>query len=344
MELQQFRARLASGEGGWYLFVGEEDYLKRFCLSELKKAVVTDSFTEPFNYLVFDGAEPDVARLAEAIKAPPMMSDRKLVVWKYADFEKMKESTRRALDDLLAEREQYPYTVLAFVTAPEQFDAGHLPKKPSRLYTKYEKLLDIVVCAASTDAQLLSWLKKHFDAAGIGVSADALRRLTERSGHSMEVLSSEVDKLCAYVRMQGRDAISVPDVDAVCSTTYESETFALSNALLSADRRGAFMALRTLKSERAEPTVIVGMMAKTYAELVAVASLLEAGRDAADIAAELKLNPYKIKLDIASVKKQGASRLVSAMRALGRLDVRMKSLGVRPDFSELERFVAGYLL
>ncbi len=344
MELQEFRARLAAGADGWYLLVGEEDYLKRFCLSELKRAVVTDPFTEPFNYIVFDGADVDVARLTEAVQAPPMMSDRKLVVWKYADFEKMKESTRRALDALLAEREQYPYTVLVFVASAEQFDAGHLPKKPSRLYAKYEKLLDIVVCAASTDAQLMSWLKKHFDAAGIEVGADALRRLTERSGHSMEVLSSEVDKLCAYVRMGGRSRVDAADVDAVCSTTYESEAFALSNALLSADRRGAFMALRTLKNERAEPTVIVGMMAKTYAELVAVASLLEAGQGAADIAAELKLNPYKIKLDIASVKKQGTARLVSAMRALGRLDVRMKSLGMRPDFSELERFVAGYLL
>ena len=344
MEVQELRSRIAAGGEGWYLFCGEEDYLKRHYLAELKRAVVTDSFTEPFNYIVFDGAELDVPRLAEAVKAPPMMSERKLVVWKYADFEKMKESTRRALDELLEQRASYRYTVLVFLVAAEQLDVGTLPKKPSRLYSKYEKLLDTVVMNTSTEAQLLSWLKKHFDAEHIAVGAEALHRLTARAGHSMEVLSSEVKKLCAYLGAAGRDTLLPEDVDAVASTTFESETFALSNALLNADRAGAFAALRTLKSERAEPTVVVGMMARTYAELLSVASLLEAGRGATDIAAELKLNPYKVKLDVASVKKQGASRLRAALRALGRMDLQMKAGGARPDFSELERFVAGYLM
>lgn len=344
MELSELKTRIDAGGRGWYLFTGEETYLLRYYLSLLKQAVVADPFTETFNYITFDGARIDVARLIEAVAAPPMMSEYKLVVWTYADFVSMKAQDSRALDELLEEKEKYPYTVLAFVCTPDQFDTGNLPKKPSKLYNKYAKSLDIVEFCPSTDAQLLSWLKKHFAAHGTHASAEVLRAMLARCGHSMEVLHREVDKLCMYAAAHGAREVMCRDVEEVCSQTFESQTFALSNALLDADRAAAYAALRTLRAERADVLMVVGMMARTYAELSAVASLLEEGRDASVIATELKLNPFKVKLCIASVKKQGAARLSAALRALGRIDERMKTSGARPDFTELDRFVAGYLM
>ena len=95
MTLNDFRARLKSGNiGGWYIFAGEEDYLKRHYRTELSRAVLTDDAFDTFNHSVFDGQEMTLAAFRDALYTPPMMSDYKLIEWRHADLDKMKESDR----------------------------------------------------------------------------------------------------------------------------------------------------------------------------------------------------------------------------------------------------------
>ena len=278
MEITELKNRAAAAEG-WYLFAGEEAYLKRYWTEQFRRAVIEDDAAAVFNEAVFDGPEIDVEALAEAVRVPPVMSDKKFVVWKYPDFLHMKEHDVKVLDDLLAEKSEYLYTVLIFLTAEDGFDAG-TPKKPSKAFLKYQKTLDIVLFHRSTDVQLLSWLKKHFEANGIRVSADALNALIFRAGHAMDDLAHETEKLSWYLLQNGRDELTRADVEAVAGATAECDAFALSNALLSGDRAQAFAAIAALKKERTEPSVTVGMIARTVSEWLSVSLLLEEGKDA----------------------------------------------------------------
>ena len=95
MTANELKARIKSlAVGGAYIFSGEEDYLKKYYLSELVGVCCPDEAFSLFNRVVFDGADIDLAEIAEAVKAPPMMSDFKLIEWKYPDLEHMKESDR----------------------------------------------------------------------------------------------------------------------------------------------------------------------------------------------------------------------------------------------------------
>ena len=77
MDLTLFKQNLKSGKlGGIYVFAGEEDYLIRYYLGELRRAIVTEPAFEVFNSALFDGEDVDFAAVKEAIKAPPMMSER----------------------------------------------------------------------------------------------------------------------------------------------------------------------------------------------------------------------------------------------------------------------------
>ncbi len=341
MDIRDLKTESAAPVGA-YLFAGEEEYLKRHYLSVFRAACVPDPVTETFKYIVFDRPDMDVPALREAVMSPPVMSERKLVVWKYADFGRMRESVQTALVSLLEEMPQYPYSVLVMPVTADGFDLGSLPKRPSKLYKKFENFCKIVDFKKSTDVQLLSWLKKHFDVAGVAADADTLRRLIFRAGHSMDVLHGEVGKLVCYVKAGGRDTLTAVDVDTVVPADPECDAFALSNALSAGDRAAAYVALRELRDERAEPTMVVGMMARTDAELLSVSQMLDEGSGADGIAAALRMNPYKVRLAVSAVKKQGAARIRGALYALGELDVQMKN-GGRTDFSVLESFIAGYL-
>ena len=342
MEVQDLKARIKSGSlAGWYLMCGEEDYLKKYYMNELRRAIVADETFAPFNYAAYDGADINFAEIGEHIKAPPMMSEYKLIEWRFAGIDSLKESEKSALLDLFALKEEYPSAVFAIMTTADGFDAG-TPKRPSKLAAKLSAGFDIINFPKSSDSQLLAWLKKHFDAEGVGVDAATLQALIFRSGRSMEVLNNEVIKLASFALANGKKVITVRDVEEVASPTAECDAFALSNAVIEKNVERALYALTDLKARRVEPPVIVAMLERVYSDLSSVALLLDEGRGASDIESILKFHPFKTKLYINAAKKIGSKGLSVSLSELCRIDAASKSGGVS-GYGAIEMFVTNNL-
>ena len=339
MDITEFRKELKTGKlSRWYILSGEEDYLKKYYANELRSMVCADEAFSLFNYASFDGEDIDFGAVVEAIKSPPMRSEYKLVEWKFAPLDSLKESQKNALESLFDLKEEYPYAIFVITATSDGFDAG-TAKRPSKLALRLSSAFDIVSFPKSTDSQLLTWLKKHFDAEGVSVQADVLHALLFRSGHSMEVLNNEVIKLCSLVKSNGRTALSVADVEAAASPTVECDAFALSNAVLERNAEAAFVALTDLKQRRVEPQIIIAMLERIYSELSSVAILLEEGHGAAAIESILKIHTFKAKIYINAAKRVGAKRLASTLTELCRIDAASKSGGVS-GYGAIEMFIA----
>lgn len=339
MTVAEFKAKLKSADpSGWYIFAGEEEYLKRYYLDELRRAVITDEASAPFNHFIFDGPELDLGAVSEAIKAPPMMSEYKLIEWRYADLEHSKESLKAALDELCEAKGDYPEAVFALLLTEEGFDAG-TEKKPGKLAVRYSKAFNILNFPKSTEAQLISWLKKHFDKEELSVSAETLNALVFRCGHGMDALRSEVSKLAAYAKANGKREVTVEDVNLVTSASSESDAFALSNAVIDRNKEAAFAALADMKLRRVEPIAVMGMLSRVYSELASVALLLDEGLSAKDIAAALAMGEYKVRLYVGAAKKYGSKRLAATLAEINRRDAAMKS-GGNAGYGAIEGFIA----
>ena len=338
MELTDFKAKLKSGDpSGWYIFSGEEDYLKKYYLTQLRNTIVTDGAFALFNHATFDGPEVDFGALRDAISSPPMMSDYKLVEWKFANIEAMKEGEKKALEALFPLREEHPYTIFAIMTTLDGLDVG-TQKRPSKLSTRLAVGFDIVNFEKSTDSQLLSWLKKHFDAEGVSVNAPTLQALIFRSGRSMDVLNNEVIKLASYAKANDLTAVTEKEVEEIASPTVECDAFALSNAVIEKNLAKAFTALTDLKARRVEPQVIIAMLERVYADLAAVSLLLAEGKGSSDVETLLKLHPFKAKLYIGAAKKIGARKLALALDSLRHIDASSKSGGMT-GYGTVEMFI-----
>ena len=329
MELSAFKEKLrASDISGWYIFAGEEDYLKKHYLSQLRGAIISDD--DPFrlfNHVVYDGQNIDYASLAEAIKAPPMMGEYKLIEWKFASFENMKESEKKALESIFSLKEEYPYAVFAIMTTEDGFDTG-TPNRRSKLYNFFSEAFDIISFPKSTDSQLILWLKRHFDAEGIGADAETLSAMLFRVGRSMEVLNSEVEKLASFAKANGKTKIDFTDVEEVTCATLECDAFALSNAVTEKNLGKALAALADLKARRIEAYTVIAMLERSYAELLSVALLLSEGKGSRDIETLLKLHPFKAKLAIGAAKRLGTKKISLSLDAIRKLDAASKSGGV----------------
>ena len=342
MDITTLKAELKNGNAsGIYIFAGEEDYLIRYYLRSLREKVTGDEAFAVFNNPIFDGNEIDFGAIIEAVKAPPMMNDYKLVEWRHADFTSLRENGLEQLEELVAVCEEHPYSIVAFTADEDGLDFG-TPKKPSAFIKRFDKQLKILRFEKSTENQLYAWLKKHFDAQGITVGLDTVKALVFRSGRSMDVLVGEVDKLCALAHARGKSSVTPEDVNEVCSSTPECDTFALSNAILDRNKPQAYLALEDMKLRRVDHTIIMGMIARSFDDLLAVSHLLDEGLGALEIEEVLGMNKYKLKIYISAAKKYGTERLAVIVNDLARVDADSKFGGVT-GYTAVELFLSRYL-
>ena len=342
MTLTELKNKLKTSDiSGAYIFCGEEDYLKKYYLSEFVKISCPDDTFSLFNKVIFDSAEISIADIAEAIKSPPMMSDNKIVIWKYPQIDKSTESEKKLIEDLASSLSDYPYASLVLFSDADSFDPG-TSRRPSKLASRLAKHYNIINFEKSTDAQLIGWLKRHFDANGILVDNDTLSALIFRSGHGMELLKNEVDKLSAYAKANSLTSIGRTEVDFVASSTLECDAFALSGAITDKNRERAFLALSDMMMRRVDSGEALAMLSRSFSDLITVALLLEEGKDATDMESILKWNPYKIKLSITAAKKWGSQKLREGASRLRELDAQSKS-GGPSGYKMLEIFVCQYL-
>ena len=327
--------------GGAYIFCGEEDYLKKYYLEQISGVACPDESFAIFNRISFDGEEIDFAAVEEAIKSPPMFSDYKLIEWKYADLEHLSEREREKLLSIAELTSDYPYATVVFLTSQSGFNPGTV-KRPSKLAAKLSSKFNLVNFEKCTDSQLVGWLGRHFASHGITADNNTLSALVFRSGHSMQTLAGEVEKLCAYAKANGMSAVTASEVHQIASATLECDAFALSGAITDKNRASAFLALQDLKGRRIDANAILAMLGRAFGELVTVSMLLDDGLGLSDIESVLKWNPYKIKICIASAKRWGTEKLSHATARLRELDSASKSGGIS-GLSPIEIFVAEYL-
>jgi DNA polymerase III delta subunit len=250
----------------------------------------------------------------------------------------MKESDLTELEKLVDLVRSTDYAVLAFLVSDGDVDLG-TPKKESKFVKRFGKNMNILNFARSTDAQLLSWLKRHFDAEGISVTADVLNTLIFRVGHSMTVLNNEVIKLCMLAKAREKSSISVEDVREVSASTPECDTFALSNAIMERDKKLAFLALEEMKSRRLDPIMILGMMVKSYTDIASVVMMLADGTSSTDIQTATKMNPYRLKLYLAAAKRYTPEKINAILTELARVDTGAKYGGVS-GYTAIELFIS----
>ncbi len=342
MELNDYKAKLKSGDlSGVYVFAGEEDYLKRYYLGELRRLCALDEAMAVFNHSVYDGKEISFSQIMEDIKSPPMMSDYKLIEWHHADFTALSDSEVELFLDLCGMIKDYPYAVVAFSLIPEGFDL-YSKKKKAMALKKVQTEANFLLFNKSTDSQLFSWLKKHFDANGVAVNLDTLKALLFRSGRNMDVLEKEVKKISYMVLSRGRSVATPEDVTEAASSTPECDTFAFSNAITERNKALAFSALEEMKVRRVDPIVIMAMMSRTFSELLLVANALSEGMGIGDIEEKYKIKRFKLQHQISAVKKYGREKLSEIISELARIDAASKFGGIT-GYTAVEVFVATHL-
>ncbi len=313
--------------GGFFLF-GDEDYVISKCKQAAAK-YVPDEGTEDFNYVKISAAKPGFCGLLEeALMTLPMFSVKKLVELSQFKPSSLNEDEKQELYAILSSLKDYPETVLILEIDDPDFDAGKLPKAPSKIYKELSSYLEPVSCQRETPAKIAGWVAKRFAANRIICDSVCIHEMIEYCSADMNSLQNEVDKLSWYLLSCGRDKVTSEDIRLVCSRGKIDVAFEFSNALMDGNIENALSLVFSMQRKKERPEIALGEIISLATNMYTVKVLADGGMDKDEIAKKTGLHQYRVGLFLTAANKRGMRRLANLIEMCRDADEKIKSTPV----------------
>ena len=288
----------AKDPGRLYFFYGEEIFLLHHYLEQLRKVII-DELTESFNYHKLTSETFDLREFADCVENLPMMAERTMVVVDEIDIFKMNESDREAMVEIFSDIPDYCTVVFTYETTAFRPD-----KRLKKLWDAVNKNGELIEFAKQNQRDLITWITRHFAAAGKRINPDLCAYLIDITDGTMTSLAGEISKIIAY---SGADEIRRSDIDAVTEPVLDAVVYQMTDLLSQEEYGGALLKLQQLLKMQQEPLVILGAIGGHFRRMSTARTLLDNGKNASDLMRLCGLADYPARKTMDSAAKFSAS-------------------------------------
>lgn len=325
---KQTKQLLASGMQGAYFLWGEEEYLKRAFLTDIKALICPDEELRTFNITVFDSLE-DKDGILSAMASPPQFSDKRLVIIYGADLKKGKDAID-VLCAIMKKAASYSeLTLVVYVYAP-QLDSAEGDTRSK--IAKISKCCTCLNFEFLPREKLLKWISRHFTAEGFSVTPDVAALIADRAACDMSVISHEISKLCGYMRQMEIAAPTAETVNLVTGKKTVFEAFYVSNRILKRDIEGVLSYMTDALKRGVEPFVLIAELTSEAEKLYRIKCAMRAGMQPSDIASKTGIHEYAVKLRMQALRSTPLSHLSLLLDKCFEADLALKSTGADPQY------------
>lgn len=321
------------------LMYGVEQYLVKWAVETLVKKYVNPA-TKSMDYVLLDDDHVTCSQVIEAAETFTMFSERR-VVW-VRNFKPLgSDSPRgyskdeiRALAEYLENSNES--TILIF-SAEEIKGSAVLPSA----LKKYGQTYDF---AQIDRAELTSFARKRFHAAGIEVSPRALSALIDATGYYNKEsdyrlfhFANDIQKVIAH-----SDGYSITEEDIIKTVSGDMDTFVFDmlDGISSNQKDRAFAILYNMLHSGSDPFSIIGAIVSQFEMMLSVKQMREDGMDLTAIHKKLGGSEFRIKKMIPYVNKYSVDKLKQTLSAIYQVDRNIKTGLLEPQMA-LEMFIAG---
>lgn len=325
VQIKELKAKLKdSPPRGLYLFLGEEDFLKRRYQSIIREKLAVTA--EEFNLLSIKNEKPDLAAIHAFIESPPFASESKLLLIKNSGiFKQAAEDQKSFWTHAFPSLPDY----LCLVFCEEQAD------KRSVLYKAADKNGTVVTFDLQDTDSLCSFVLLEAKKFGKTLSRDTALYLIERSGDNLEAITSELDKLVSYC--DGPE-ISKSAIDEVVSQALTNRVFELTDAAMNQKSAEALKIVQEL-IELKEPYQRVSyLIFQSFEKLYKTRVLSDKKMQLPAIAAETGLKPFIVKKYLTLSRHFSPDVLRKIMMSFAETDLRLRN-GIGDEWMALEEFI-----
>ncbi|USK27392.1 DNA polymerase III subunit delta [Metabacillus hrfriensis] len=303
-----------------YLLLGKESYLIQETVQLIIEAALDPSEID-FNLAQYDLSEVPLESAIEDAETLPFLGEKRVVILKNPQFltsEKKKEKIEHRIDKL----EEYlkspaPYTILVIVAPFEKLD------ERKKITKAVKKMTEAVEMNGFSEHETKKWMNELADANAIALENSARDQLYMLTAGNLMAISQEMKKLSTYT---GEGGIIREDiVSALVSRTLEQNIFELIEKVIRKDRTRAMQIFYDLLKANEEPIKILSLLINQFRLILQVKELSVLGYGQQQIAGNLKVHPFRVKLAMQQAQLFQTSELTSIMNQLGEADYEMKT-------------------
>lgn len=302
-----------------YLLYGTQVYLIGLYEKLLMKKTLGSAYSE-FNLHRFHNGNLDMQSFFDAVEQLPMFADYRCVTLDL-DLDKLDAGSFSELCSVLADP---PQTTTVIITVKNP------PSKRERINTLIktcDKSGGVVELEARKSGDLYRFLRDRAQKNGCELSGENAAYLVERCTDNMQLLWSEVEKLCAYV---GSGTITREDIDAVVTVVLQAKVFDLSKAILRGNFSRAMELVDQLSDLREPASKILAVLAGSFVDLYRGYTARQAGVTPAQAAIDLgyaKNREFLMKNAMADSGAYTAPQIGKMLGLLADADFGLKSTG-----------------
>lgn len=319
-----------------YLFEGEEEYTKESALRTLRAAVLKDDLTG-LNATVL--TDPDADALISCAETLPMMADRRFVLVKECSLlqsSKSQDGEERAssksgsgdrITDYIAD---LPGTVCIVFYIKGKANGTR------KLYKQIAKRGGVVSFEPLDQTMMIKWMAKELKGYDKQVDRRTAEQLIFAVGQDMHRLANELAKLAAYAG--DRDAVTMEDVDAICTKSTEYRVFDLSDAMVKGNLAASSRLMADMLREGEQRLMLLSLLQRQYRQLLFM-KILSGERMSPDaMAKQLSLSPFVVRKLQPIAQNYSLDELHWALNMLTDTEFFVKS-GQMPEEGSLEQAV-----
>lgn len=328
----------------FYFLYGEEDYLARLILEELKLRISAEGkcLVEKFELGSVSWPEVlDVARLSQGLFA----TWRLLILYgEYRSEEEGKEkkkpqswslspTDKKAIRDYLASPN--PQTILAVYISgdPKKIEGTSL----SRFLKSFPEVKKAFIKLQAFPSEKKQWIRQEFRLRGKSIDEVALDRLMEMVGSDLGILHQEIEKIALFIG--DKKLISIEDVNQITGWVAEADVWDLEEHLERGQVTGCIRVLDRLLAKGIKEEYILHQLAKSLNNIFLAKHLLQEGKSQREVFKLVKpyikeyysFYPRKFKSLFHAVHHLSFDALDEVLQNLKEVDLALKSTKLPPQ-------------
>ncbi|MCI8648590.1 MAG: DNA polymerase III subunit delta [Anaerotruncus sp.] len=303
-----------------YLLYGTQTYLIELYEKLLLKKALGGEFNE-FNLHRFEGQTLDLQAFYDAVESLPFFSSGNRCVTLDIEPDRLDAGQMNDLKTVLADPPSTTTVIITVKSPPAK------KEKLTALIKVCDKVGGVIELGARRSSDTLRFLRDRASRNGCELSSDVANYLVARCTDDLQLLATELDKLCAYV---GEGPIGKAEVDAVIIPVLQARVYDLSRAIFRGNHTKAMELVDQLSDLREPVARVLAALSGAFVDLYRGFAARQAGKTAVQSAADLgyaKNREFVIRNAMSDSEGYSAPQLGQMLGLLADADYRLKSSG-----------------
>ncbi|WP_182200525.1 DNA polymerase III subunit delta [Paraliobacillus salinarum] len=303
-----------------YLLQGTESYLVENIVNKLKQNGLMDN-DDYANFIRYDLEETTIQEVIMDVETYPFFGERKIVLAYHPVFLTAKPDktglTHQIQSLLDYASNPVDYSILVLIAPYEKLDER---KKITKTLKKQAEIID---CQPVKEWEIDKWIDYLVKQFHVGIEKAAYETITKETGPNLMLLEKEIEKMATYL---GGNGTITPEVaeGLVAHQSATNSGFKLVDAVIAKQLGKAIETYQDLSKMNEEEIALVALLASQFRTLSHVKTLKKSGYSQQQMAQQLKVHPYVIKMSLSREKYFTKEKIESILNECANADIKIK--------------------